>query len=117
MRFRLNYSKIGPLRFNWSMKRLREHGNPLSSVNLDMGAPTFRVWSAHSKTGLASIDTPGLGSIHFDLPSKGAPAAPTTHHAPWVATPPAPPTRQAQAGPAPWAYDPRTGIEFGPKGH
>ena len=69
MGFRLNHMKIGPFRLNLSAKKLAQGKSPLSSVSLDAGIPTFRLWSQDGTRGLTSIDTPGQGSIRLN-PNK-----------------------------------------------
>lgn len=63
MGFRLGSKRIGPLRLNFGKKGV-------SSVSLHLGAGTVRLWSANGQRGVSSIDTPGLGSIRRDLPTR-----------------------------------------------
>lgn len=64
MGFRLGSKRIGPFRINFGKKDV------ISSVSLDLGLGTIRLWSANGQRGVSSIDTPGLGSIRRNLPTR-----------------------------------------------
>lgn len=63
MGFRLGHKRIGPFRINFGKKGV-------ASVSLDLGLGTVRLWSANGQRGVSSIDTPGLGSIRRNLPTR-----------------------------------------------
>lgn len=63
MGFRLGSKRIGPFRINFSK-------TGIASISLKIGALNFRLWSANGQRGVSSIDTPGLGSIRRNLPTR-----------------------------------------------
>ena len=63
MGFRLGSKRIGPFRINFGK-------TGIASVSLHLGLGTIRLWSANGQRGLSSIDTPGLGSVRRNLPTR-----------------------------------------------
>lgn len=63
MGFRLGSKRIGPFRINFGK-------NGIASVSLALGVGAIRLWSANGQRGISSIDTPGLGSIRRNLPTR-----------------------------------------------
>lgn len=63
MGFRLGSKRIGPFRINFGKRGV-------ASLGLKAGPLNFRLWSANGQRGVSSIDTPGLGSIRRELPTR-----------------------------------------------
>lgn len=63
MGFRLGSKRIGPFRINFGKRGI-------ASITLALGVGAIRLWSANGQRGVSSINTPGLGSIRRNLPTR-----------------------------------------------